>query len=39
MTEEGMSQAHILVEWSALGIEFLAIALIVSAIAASTSIS
>ena len=38
MTEEGMSQAHTLVEWSALGIELLAIALIVSAIAASTSI-
>ncbi|MGH8174180.1 MAG: DUF1622 domain-containing protein [Rhodanobacteraceae bacterium] len=38
MTEEGASQARNLVEWSALGIELLAIALIVGAIAASTSI-
>ena len=37
MTKEGMAQAHTLVEWSALGIEILAIALIVTAIAASTS--
>lgn len=36
MQGDEVSQAHTLVEWSALGIEFLAIALIVSAIAGST---
>jgi uncharacterized membrane protein len=38
MTEESLAQAHAVVEWAALGIELLAIALIVGAITASTSI-
>ena len=38
MEGDSVSRAHTLVEWSALGIEFLAIALIVVAIAVSTLI-
>jgi uncharacterized membrane protein len=38
MIEDGVSQAHRFVEWSALGIELFATALIVAAIAASSSI-
>lgn len=38
MNLDGIAQAHGIVEWSALGIELLATALIVSAIVVSTSI-
>jgi len=38
MNQDGIARAHGIVEWSALGIELLATALIVSAIVVSTSI-
>ncbi|HEV7779400.1 MAG TPA: DUF1622 domain-containing protein [Luteibacter sp.] len=38
MSEESIAQAHSLVEWSALGIELLAIVLIVTAILFSTAV-